>query len=225
MIDKKIRYFVWRFYYPVQEIKTLIGANTHPIFNDEQYSLLKDKLGSICINILHIFEQPEFSSIHGITKRNELNQLNSRFHRVLSYGIKYKHGEVTNPHYSNFQLNTPICAYIFAENGKYDYFYHPNLVGEDGIQHSLLDDLEYCLLQIIDMFGLSIKSMNKMFEIKEKYEYKDDKLRIQLIDNYSIYSTGFMEGSSINIFKFIGNDWVPTDHAFEFKLVPSTTIV
>jgi len=223
MIDNKTRYFIWNFYHPIQEIKALIGASTHPVFNDERYSLLKEKLGSMCSKILHLFEQPEFSSVHGIEKRNELNGLGGSFHRILSYGIKHKHGAVTNNHYSDFELNTPICIHIFPEKARYDYFYHPKLVGDDEEENSLLDDLECCLFEIIDMFGIQIDSQNRMFEVGERYDYEDEKLTIQLTDTYGIYTSDIrlQSRTHIHIFKLIDNDWVPTDHGFEFKLVPA----
>lgn len=221
MLTKKERYFIWNIVHPIRTIKELMGSDNYPILNDHDYSILKDLVGSICSKVLHIFEQAEFSVEHGKPKRNELNGSDNSFHRILSYGIKHKHGVVNNPNYSNVELITPICAYVFSDKKKYDYFYRPQLVTDDGESHCVLEDLDHCINEIINLYQLRIAPQNKMLDIKERYDLVDDTPVIKLRDIYGIYPKGFGATTELQMHKLIDDKWVCSNMGCTFNVSSS----
>lgn len=54
MLTNQERYFIWNILYPSNEIKRLIGLLNQPIYNDDQYSLLKERIGLLCAKVLHV---------------------------------------------------------------------------------------------------------------------------------------------------------------------------
>ncbi len=207
--------------HPCNEIKHLIGLIGQPIYNDDQYSLLKERIGLLCSKTLHIFEQPEFSQKHGKSKREELNQNDDSFHRVLSYGIKEKHGRVTSRHYSDFDLNIPLSTYVYQDELKYDYFYHPNLISKNFEEFSLLDDLSHVIGTLIFLYGLNIKEMEPMFQPYPKYPITNNTINLHTIDIYNYFDNGMTSNINIRTYEQRVGDWVPVDLPFQidFKLL------
>ena len=94
MRTKQERYFICKVLFPFQEIIQLIIGMDNPTYFDDEYSPLIDKIENMCIQMLNIFEQKEFYKIYGKEKRDSLNNNSKEFHRILSLGIKSKHGEI-----------------------------------------------------------------------------------------------------------------------------------
>lgn len=221
MLTNQERYFIWNILYPSNEIKRLIGLLNQPIYNDDQYSLLKERIGLLCEKVLHIFEQPEFSHIHGKTKREELNQNDNSFHRVLSYGIKEKHGQITNKYYSEFDLHIPLSVYIYKNDMKYDYFYHPTLKNSNSEEFSLLKDLSHVINTLISLYGLNISKVESMFQTNPKYQIGNNTINLHPIDTYNYFDNGMTSSVNIRTYEQNNGDWIPVDLPFQidFKLL------
>ncbi|NOH73444.1 hypothetical protein F0225_19220 [Vibrio pectenicida] len=226
MLDNKVRYFIWNVIHPINEIFHLVGKKSLPIYNDDQYSLLQEKLGRVCAKVLHVFEQPEFSTEHGIAKRNELNKEGGAFHRVLSFGIKEKHGRVSSQNYSEFDLIIPLCAYLYTDSKTYDYFYAPQLRDEGGREYSILEDLEHCISSLIALYDLRIQFNIKLCAIEPKYSVENETVNLHTIDSYNYFENGMTSSCNLRTFEFSGNSWVPADLPFsiDFRLVKPESI-
>ncbi|MDR9499475.1 MAG: hypothetical protein RI556_09895 [Hydrogenovibrio sp.] len=223
MLTNQERYFIWNIVHPSNEIKHLIGVMGQPIYNDDQYSLLKERIGLLCAKVLHIFEQPEFSVAYGKKKREEMNRNDACFHRVLSYGIKEKHGQITNKHYSELNLNIPLSVYVYQERLKYDYFYHPNLINSNSEEFSLLEDLSHAIGTLVSLYGLSIKGMEPMFQPSPKYPVENNTIHLHPIDIYNYFGNGMTSSINIRTYEQCEGKWVPVDLPFQidFKLLAS----
>ncbi len=224
MLTNQERYFIWNIIHPCNELKALIGLSGQPIYNDDQYSILKERIGLLCTKILHIFEQPEFSASYGKTKREELNQNDSMFHRVLSYGIKEKHGSINSKYYSGYDLRLPLSAYVFSNELKYDYFYHPMLKDDDNVEFSLLEDLTHVINSLITLYILNIKEIEPLFQPYPKYAVANNTVHLHPVDIYGYFNNGTTKSVNLRTFEFLNNKWIPVDLPFQidFKcLAPS----
>jgi hypothetical protein len=224
MLTNQERYFIWNIIHPCNELKTLIGLSNPPIYNDDQYSILKERIGLLCTKVLHIFEQPEFSTAHGKAKREELNKNDSMFHRVLSYGIKEKHGSINSQYYSVYVLNLPLSAYVFSNELKYDYFYHPMLKNDSNVEFSLLEDLTHVINILISLYALNIKEIEPLFQPSSKYAISNNTVNLHPIDIYGYFDNGSTASINLRTFDFSNDKWTAVDLPFQidFKcLAPS----
>lgn len=221
MLTNQERYFIWNIVHPSNEIKRLIGVMGRPIYNDDQYSFLKERIGLLCAKVLHIFEQPEFSVVYGKAKREELNRTDACFHRVLSYGIKEKHGQVTNSHYSEFNLNIPLSAYVYQERLRYDYFYHPNLINSNSEEFSLLEDLSHVIGALVSLYGLNITRVEPMFRPSPKYPIENNTVHLHPVDIYKYFGSGMTSNINIRTYQQREEKWVSVDLPFQidFRLL------
>lgn len=226
MLTNQERYFIWNIVHPLNEIKQLIGVVGQPIYNDDQYSLLKERIGLLCAKVLHIFEQPEFSRVHGKAKREKLNESDASFHRVLSYGIIEKHGLITNKYYSEFDLEIPLSAYVYVDELKYDYFYHPNLISINSEKFSLLDDLSNVIEALISLYRLNITGVEPLFQPSPKYSITNNTVNLHPIDIYNYFDKGMTSSVNIRTYKQLDDDWVPVDLPFQldFRLLVNDAV-
>jgi len=225
MLTNQERYFIWSILHPSNELRGLAGLDGQPIYNDDQYSLLKERIGLLCTKVLHIFEQPDFSTSHGTSKRNELNGNDPRFHRVLSYGIKEKHGSINKQYYSNFELCIPLSAYVFSDELMYDYFYHPTLKDGSGNEFSLLEDLSHAVNYLISLYGLNIKKPEPMFKLAPKYSISDNTVNLHPVDTYGYIENGMSSSTNLRTFEISNDDWTPVDLPFQidFKCISTNS--
>jgi|GEM_PF-3271362 hypothetical protein len=215
MLTNSERYFIWNIIHPCNELRTLIGLSSQPIYHDDKYSILKERIGLLCTKVLHVFEQPEFSSLYGKTKREELNKNDSKFHRVLSYGIKEKHGSINNQYYSSYNLSLPLSAYAFSSELKYDYFYHPTLNNDTNDEFSLLEDLTHVINSLIRLYGLNINEIECLFKPSTKYTIANNTINIHLVDIYGYFDNGKTESINLRTFEFSNNKWTPAYLPFQ----------
>ena len=54
------RYFICNVLHIYEEIIQISGVSALPLYNDDEFSILKNKLSNLSINLLHIFEQSKF---------------------------------------------------------------------------------------------------------------------------------------------------------------------
>lgn len=223
MLTDQERYFIWNIVHPCNEIKHLVGLAGQPIYNDDQYSLLKERIGLLCAKVLHIFEQPEFSTVYGKEKREELNRNDASFHRVLSYGIKEKHGQIASRHYSEFDLKIPLSAYVYRNELKYDYFYHPILIGENPEEFSLLFDFSHVIETLASLYNLNVAMMKPMFDPLPRYKIINNTINMHPIDIYNYFDSGMTSSLQIRTYEQHDNNWIPVDLPFQidFKLLVS----
>ena len=179
MLKNNERYFISNIIYPYNELINMISQNGKIDYCDNEYSPLIDKVSNLCIKILSLFEQNEFCSIHNTSKRNDLNNSDPIFHRILSYGIKAKHGKISSSYYSDFDLKLPISIFYNPDTNIYFYKYTPLIDGED-----FIENFEYIIQYLIKLYSLNIKFVNNHKVIEHKI-LDDNTIYIEAIDNCS----------------------------------------
>ena len=217
MLTNKDRYFISNIIYPFQELVQIIYDSRGILYFDDKYSPLKDKVDHLCTKILHVFEQNEFSSEHGISKRNDLNQSDEMYKRILSYAIKVKHGNVTNRHYIDVDLTLPISVFYIESENTYTTRYTPLLN-----EHDFITDYHFIIKHLIELYDLQITFDMKLHE---KIQYvRDNTIFVELQDIFNYKENGMTESMSIRTLKLVNEEWIPSDLALniDIKLMKST---
>ncbi len=205
------RYFISNILFPLHDLNSLLSnAEQLPTYFDDQYSPLKEKIGNICEKVLHLFEQPVFSEVHGIKKRNELNNSDSSFHRILSYGIKEKHGNVNSKYYSDTNLTLPCGAYYHEEDNKYDYGYTP-IILNGGNSFYFLDDIDHVILSLIQLYKLNLSPIQTLRPTTKKFDVVDDSILLRFFDRFKYWDDGMANSANIRTYTFQNLSWVPAD--------------
>ena len=203
--------------FPLQETITLLSKKEDKLlYFDDKYSPPKEKIGNLCLQILHIFEQPEFS-IYGKQKRDELNKKNTAFYRIFSHAIKVKHGKVNSSYYSDSILKLPMIAYYIEKDQMYNYGYTP-VIEIDGSEYCFFKDYFFVVDELIKILELNL-NIQINYDIKVPiYNIQSDGLLIQLCDTYN-FLKGMTENTNLRVLKKINDNWVPSNyHDIRFKI-------
>lgn len=209
------RYFISNIIFPLQElVQLLLNHGDIPIYFDDQYSQPKEKIRNLCIQVLSIFEQPEFINFFGEgkgrDKRNEINKNDPAFHRILSHGIKAKHGAVNNKFYSDTELQLPLSVFYYGTEKKYDYKYTPIMkIGKE--EFHFFNDIEHVVRSLISLYQLRIDAPRIPWTATLKYNVDGHLIKLSVLDIFSFYDEGMTSSSNIRTFKLIDNLWSPAD--------------
>jgi len=205
MHNDRVRYFLWNVFHPFDELLETLQNKGELEYYDDKYSPLLDKVAMLCIKILNIFEDPIFSSVHGINKRNELNNSDEVFHRILSFGIKAKHGKITSKYYDEFHLDLPLSVFYNENTNKYFYKYTPLIDNIDFVK-----DFRYIIDKLIELYSLRItyhqKFEDMLFDMTE-----DNTFYLTTIDTYNFYQNLMTHSCKIRTLKFKNGEWIVDD--------------
>lgn len=217
MISDIERYFICNILHTYEEIIKLSGTIDLPLYNDEKYSILNSKLAHISINLLHFFEQKQFSEILNISIRNQLNaDKNSPYHRVFSYAIKSKHGTIENKNYTDCSLKLPLCVYIFKDDLLYDYFYQPHVYSKNK-EYFFLEDLYLTIIEVMKLSGINNINLPQIHTPQKKYSIENNVLAIDVLDQYKYLDYGIANTLNLKTFGFIQNRFIPIDPIYEIQ--------
>ena len=203
------RYFICNILHIYEEVIQISGISTLPLYNDDKFSILNNKLSNLSVNLLHIFEQNQFQNILNITQRNLLNSdKNSPYHRVFSFAIKSKHGTVENKNYSDLNFNLPLCVYVFEDELTYDYFYQP-YISLNQKEHPFLRDLYLTIIKIMELIQITNITVPKIYTPCKKYEIENNTINIFVMDQYRYYDYGIANQLNLHILKVNGKQFIP----------------
>lgn len=193
MLLEKEKYFYWNILYPFFEIESKLLKK---VYFDQEFSPLKFEIENLCVKILSIFEHPLFN------KKQERNVLNSDkisyWHKIFSLGIKSKHGEVTNQHYSDMDLKLPLILIYYADEKKYNYGY--NILSYcNGYESQFFNDLLLALYEMIDLFSLSISFDKKRNLFLPMYPYTGF-FNVHMIDTHNFLGLGLSPSVNLKTF-------------------------
>ncbi|MGB9189780.1 MULTISPECIES: hypothetical protein [unclassified Acinetobacter] len=218
MISDIERYFICNILHTYEEIIKLSGTINHPLYNDEKYSILNNKLAHISINLLHFFEQKQFSEILNISIRDQLNtDKESPYHRVFSYAIKSKHGTIKNKNYTDSNLKLPLCVYIFKDDLLYDYFYQPHLYSQNK-EYFFLEDLYLTIIEVMKLSRIDNINIPQIHMPQKKYSIENNVLAINVLDQYKYLDYGIANTLNLKTFEFIQNRFVQIAPMYEIQL-------
>lgn len=205
------RYFICNILHIYEEVIQISGISTLPLYNDDKFSILNNKLSNLSVNLLHIFEQNQFQNILNITQRNLLNSdKNSPYHRVFSFAIKSKHGTVENKNYSDLNFNLPLCVYVFEDELTYDYFYQP-YISLNQKEYLFLRDLYLTIIKIMELIQITNIAVPKIYTPCKKYEIENNTINIFVMDQYRYYDYGIANELNFLILKVNGKQFTPYD--------------
>lgn len=201
---EKEKYFYWNILYPFLEIESKL---LNKVYFDQEFSPLRFEIENLCIKILSIFEYPLFD------KKQERENLNknksSSLHRVLSLGIKSKHGVVTNKNYSDIDLTLPLVLIYYPEQEKYNYAYDI-LSQYNGKENRFFNDITLVISEMIDLFSLKIPFYEKRNLFLPKYNYSGF-FDVHMLDTHNFIGLGLSPSVSFKTFICKNAQYLPTD--------------